>query len=80
VEVTPAGGGAAVALVPPQGDFRPGRTTGISLGSTDPRADHAEFAGGGVDVDAQLWGGDGTVPLGFFLRDQDKNQLMIVQE
>jgi hypothetical protein len=31
-------------------------------------------------VDAELWGGDGTVPLGFFLRDQDKNQLMIVQE
>jgi len=23
---------------------------------------------------------DGTVPLSFFLRDQDKNQLMIVQE
>ena len=53
--------------------------TGISLGSTDPRADHAELAGAGVDVDADLWGGDGTVPLGFFFRDQDKNQLMIVQ-
>ena len=45
-------GGTAVALVPPQGDYRPGRMTGISLGSTDPRADHAELTGGGVDVDA----------------------------
>ena len=80
VEVAPPGGGTAVALVPPQGDYRPGRMTGISLGSTDPRADHAELTGGGVDVDAELWGGDGTVPLGFFLRDQDKNQLMIVQD
>jgi hypothetical protein len=30
-------------------------------------ADHAELA-------------DGTVPLGFFLRDQDKNQFMMVQD
>ncbi|TVZ05156.1 glyoxalase [Trebonia kvetii] len=80
VEVTPPGGGAALALVPPQGEqYRPGRMTGISLGSTDPRADHAELASAGVDVDADLWGGDGTVPLGFFFRDQDTNQLMIVQ-
>ena len=45
VEVAPPGGGAAVALVPPQGDYQPGRMTGISLSSPDPRADHAEFAG-----------------------------------
>jgi len=80
VEVAPPGGGAAIALTPPQGEFKPGRTTGISLSSADARADHAELAGRGVDVDAETWGGDGTVPLGFFFRDQDKNQLMIVQE
>jgi lactoylglutathione lyase len=80
VEVTPPGGGAAVALVPPQGEYQPGRITGISLGSSDPRADHSELADNGVDVDAEMWGGDGTVPLGFFFRDQDKNQLMIVEE
>jgi catechol 2,3-dioxygenase-like lactoylglutathione lyase family enzyme len=80
VEVTPSGGGAAVALVPPQGDYQPGRMTGISLDSTDPRADHAELAGKGVDVDGDLMGGDGTVPALFFFRDIDKNQLMIVQE
>jgi catechol 2,3-dioxygenase-like lactoylglutathione lyase family enzyme len=80
VEVTPRGGGAAIALVPPRGDYQPGRMTGISLSSPDPRADHAEFAGKGVDVDAQIMGGDGTVPALFFFRDHDKNTLMIAQD
>lgn len=80
VEVTPPGGGAAVALVPPRGDYQPGRMTGISLSSPDPRADHAELAGKGVDVDAGIMGGDGTVPPLFFFRDQDKNTLMITQD
>lgn len=79
VEVAPPGGGAAVALVPPQGGYRPGRMTGIALESPDPAADHAELQGRGVDVDAQLMGGDGTVSLMFFFRDHDGNQLMIVQ-
>jgi lactoylglutathione lyase len=80
VEVTPPAGGAAVALVSPQGSYQPGRMTGISLGSANPLADHAELAGKGVDVDAEIMGGDGTVPALFFFRDHDKNQLMIVQD
>lgn len=79
VEVAPARGGTTVALVPPQGDYQPGRMTGIGLESTDAGADRAELAGAGVDVDADLWGGDGTVPLGFFFRDNNKNQLMVAQ-
>ena len=79
VEVAPPQGGTAVALVPGQGDFQPGRMTGISLESADPRADHAELKEKGVDVDEQLMGGDGTVPLLFFFRDRDGNHLMIVQ-
>ena len=79
VEVTPPGGGAAIALTPPQGDYQPGRMTGIALGSADPRADHAEMKKMGIDVDDQLVGGDGTVPLLFFFRDNNKNQLMIVE-
>lgn len=43
-------------------------------------ADHAELAGKGVDVDAEIMGGDGTVPALFFFRDPDKNQLMIVED
>ena len=33
----------------------------------------------GVDVDAELMGGDGTVPMLFFFRDHDANTLMIVE-
>jgi catechol 2,3-dioxygenase-like lactoylglutathione lyase family enzyme len=79
VEVAPPGGGAAIALTPPQGEYQPGRMTGIALESPDPRADHAELKQNGVDVDEELMGGDGTVPLLFFLRDDDSNHLMIVE-
>jgi len=80
VEVAPPGGGTALALTSGQGDFKPGRMTGIALTSPDPRADHAELQGAGVDVDGELMGGDGTVPLMFFLRDGDGNQLLIVAQ
>ena len=79
VEVAPPGGGAALALVPPQGEYQPGRMTGIALESADPAADHAELREKGVDVDAEIMGGDGTVPSLFFFRDNNNNQLMIVQ-
>ena len=79
VEVAPPAGGAAFALVPGRGDYKPGRMTGIALESSDPRADHAELRRTGVDVDDELMGGDGTVPLLFFFRDHDANQLMLVQ-
>jgi hypothetical protein len=79
VEVAPPRGGAALALVPPRGDYQPGRMTGIALESADPRADHDELAAKGVDVDAELMGGDGTVPLLFFFRDHDANHLMVVE-
>jgi catechol 2,3-dioxygenase-like lactoylglutathione lyase family enzyme len=80
VEMAPPGGGANVAFGPPRNDFQPGRSTGILLTSPDPAADRAELARLGVDVDADVMGGDGGVPVMFSLRDQDKNQLMIVQE
>ena len=79
VEVAPPGGGTLLALVPPQGEYKPGRMTGVALGSADPRGDHEELAAKGVDVDAELVGGGG-VPLMFFLRDNNKNQLMVVEE
>ena len=79
VEVAPPAGGAALALVPPRGDYQVGRMTGIALESLDPRADYAELLENGVDVDDELMGGDGTVPLLFFFRDLDGNHLMIVE-
>lgn len=53
--------------------------TGIALVSADPRPDHAELKERGVDVDEELMGGDGTVPLMFFFRDHDNNHLMAVE-
>jgi catechol 2,3-dioxygenase-like lactoylglutathione lyase family enzyme len=79
VEVAPPDGGTAIALSPPQGDYQPGRMTGIALESPDARADYAELKENDVDVDEELMGGDGTVPLLFFFRDHDANQLMIVE-
>ncbi len=79
VEVAPPGGGTALALVPPRGDYQAGRLTGIALTTTDALADHEELKAKGVDVDAEPMGGDGTVPLLFFLRDHDANTLMIVE-
>lgn len=79
VEVAPPGGGTALALVPPRGEYQAGRMTGVALESPDPRADYDELKGKGVDVDDELMGGDGTVPLLFFFRDHDGNQLMIVE-
>ena len=79
VEVAPPRGGAAIALVPPRGEYQPGRNTGIALVSDDPRADHADVRDKGVDVEDELVGGDGTVPLLFFFRDHDGNHLMVVE-
>jgi hypothetical protein len=54
--------------------------TGVALESPDPAAaPHADLRAKGVDVDDEVLGGDGTVPLLFFFRDNNKNQLMIVQ-
>ena len=79
VEVAPPAGGAALALVPPRGDYQAGRMTGIALETTDAPAVHEELTAKGVDVDVELMGGDGTVPTLFFFRDHDANTLMIVE-
>ena len=79
VEVAPRDGGAALALVPERGAYGAGRNTGIALETTDARGAHDELRAKGVDVDAELMGGDGTVPLLFFFRDHDGNTLMIVE-
>src|ERR1700722_1687893 len=69
IELAPPGGGANVAFGPVRNDFQPGRPTGILLSSPDPAADRAELAGLGVDVDADVMGGGGGVPVMFSFRD-----------
>lgn len=79
VEVAPAGGAAAISLVPPREGQSPGVETGIILTSEDIDADHAALLARGVDADpeVQRWGG--PVPPMFGFRDPDGNKFMIVQ-
>jgi catechol 2,3-dioxygenase-like lactoylglutathione lyase family enzyme len=79
VEVTPAGGGAAVALSRAMEHFPAGRETGIALTTTDARAAHTELKEQGVQVEEPM-GGDGTVPLLFMFKDADGNGLMVVEQ
>jgi len=79
VEVSPPKGGTGIALTPPTGEFQPGRVTGIALATADARAAHAELRDKGVDVEAELMGGDGGVPLLFSFRDPDGNSVMVVE-
>jgi catechol 2,3-dioxygenase-like lactoylglutathione lyase family enzyme len=79
VEVAPPGGGATARARAPAGRLSARRMTGVALDSADARADHAELKEKGVDVDDELMGGDGTVPLLFFFRDGDGNHLMLVE-
>ncbi|HXB16337.1 MAG TPA: VOC family protein [Solirubrobacteraceae bacterium] len=80
VEVAPPSGGAALALVPPRGEYQAGRMTGIALETGDAASAREELASAGVDVDDAVIGGDGTVPPMFFMRDQDGNSLLVVQQ
>jgi catechol 2,3-dioxygenase-like lactoylglutathione lyase family enzyme len=79
VEVTPAGGGAAIALSRAMEHFPAGRETGIALTTTDARAAHTELKEQGVQVEEPM-GGDGTVPLLFMFKDADGNGLMVVEQ
>jgi len=62
------------------GEFKPGRETGIALTTADAKVAHAELKEKGVQVEEQLMGGDGTVPLLFMFRDGDGNGLMVVEQ
>jgi hypothetical protein len=65
--------------VPSRGDYHAGRMTGIALETTDAGSAHEEPRANGVDVDAEVMGGDGIVPKLFFFRDHDANTLMVVE-
>jgi lactoylglutathione lyase len=79
VELALPGDSTAIALAPPMGTFQPGHATGIGLETMDARALYDDLKGKGVDVDEELMGGDGTVPLLFGFRDAEGNNLMVAQ-
>ncbi|HET9050643.1 MAG TPA: VOC family protein [Candidatus Dormibacteraeota bacterium] len=78
VEVTPAGGGTSLALVPPREGDPVGVDTRVALETADIDADHADLRARGVDVDAEVMRMGDPVPPMFFFRDQDGNTLLLV--
>src|SRR3954467_12779734 len=80
VEVGPAGGETTIAIVPPPpGKPTGGMETGIGLQTNDIDALHAELRDAGVDVDAEISRMGDPVPPLFWLRDPDRNTLMVVE-
>ena len=80
VEVAVAGTPTTIALAPPpQGIEAGGSQTGICLDTSDVDADHATLKAAGVDVDEEVSRYGDPVPPMFWLRDPDRNSLIVVQ-
>jgi catechol 2,3-dioxygenase-like lactoylglutathione lyase family enzyme len=78
VEVAPAGAATTIALVPPREGQAVGVPTNMGLSTDDVDADHASLKERGADVDDVMRMGDPVPPM-FFLRDQDGNQIFVVE-
>lgn len=77
LQVVLPGGRVPVALVATADPAGVGVDTGITFATTDAETDHASFAWRGVDTDEVLrWPG---VPAMFIFRDQDGNQLKVME-
>jgi catechol 2,3-dioxygenase-like lactoylglutathione lyase family enzyme len=80
VEVAPAGADTTIAIVPPPPGNPIGNVqTGICLNTDDVDGVHADLAGRGVDVDAEVSRMGDPVPPMFWFRDPDGNSLMVVE-
>jgi catechol 2,3-dioxygenase-like lactoylglutathione lyase family enzyme len=79
VEVAPPGAATTVALVPPREGESVGIQSRTGFTSDDIDADHAELRARGVDVDEEVMRMGDPVPPMFFFRDQDGNNLLLVQ-
>jgi catechol 2,3-dioxygenase-like lactoylglutathione lyase family enzyme len=79
VEVAPPGAATTVALVRPREGESTGIESRVGFTSKDIDADHADLRARGVDVDEAVMRMGDPVPPMFFFRDQDGNNLLIVQ-
>jgi catechol 2,3-dioxygenase-like lactoylglutathione lyase family enzyme len=79
VEVAPAGAATSIALVTPREGEPIGIETRIAFSSKNIDADHERLLAGGVDADAEIMRMGDPVPPMFWLRDDDGNQLMVVE-
>jgi catechol 2,3-dioxygenase-like lactoylglutathione lyase family enzyme len=80
VEVAPHGADTRISLVLPQEGGSTGVNTNLGLTTKDVDADHADLQAAGVDVDPEIMRMGDPVPPMFFLRDQDGNTLLLVEE
>ena len=76
LEVAPPGAATTIALVRP----REGESAGIESRVGLTTKDHADLRARGVDVDEAVMRMGDPVPPMFFFRDQDGNNLLIVQQ
>jgi catechol 2,3-dioxygenase-like lactoylglutathione lyase family enzyme len=77
VQVAAPGGRVPLAMAVAGDGVPVGVDTGITLATTDAETDHASLVSRGVDTDELLrWPG---VPAMFIFRDQDGNQLKIME-
>jgi catechol 2,3-dioxygenase-like lactoylglutathione lyase family enzyme len=77
VQVAPPGGRVPIALVRAGDGAAVGVDTGITFATANAETDHASFVWRGVDADEVLrWPG---VPTMFSFRDQDGNQLKVME-
>jgi catechol 2,3-dioxygenase-like lactoylglutathione lyase family enzyme len=80
VEVAIGDSKTTIALAPPpEGQEAGGAETGIILDTADVDADHAALKAAGVDVDDEISRFGDPVPPMFWLRDPDRNSLIVVQ-
>ena len=77
LQVAPPGGRVPIALVSAGEGVPVGVQTGITFATTDAETDHGSLVWRGVDTDEVLhWPG---VPAMFIFRDQDGNQLKVME-
>jgi len=80
VEVAPAGSATTIAIAPPPEGKPTGNVeTGIIRHTDDIEAVHADLKAAGVDVDDEISRMGDPVPPMFWLRDPEKNVLMIAE-
>jgi catechol 2,3-dioxygenase-like lactoylglutathione lyase family enzyme len=80
IEVAPAGSPTTIAIAPPPpGTPAGGAETGIILHTDDVESVHADLKAAGVDVDPEISRMGDPVPPMFWLRDPERNVLIIAE-
>jgi catechol 2,3-dioxygenase-like lactoylglutathione lyase family enzyme len=80
VEVQVSGAETTIALAPPPpGQEAGGSQTGICLDTSDVDGAHAALKAAGADLDDEVSRYGGNVPPMFWLRDPDRNSLIVVE-